>query len=598
MLLQKIQLPLTQISQRELFVRVFGTQTAYFDHEQNFIVAKIGALLNFDTYFNCFSIEKWLKYTVLDNLTLNLTLSGNCSLTVVRLELGKENRWEQYPFYTQNLSSSQKANFAVKIPATAKKGIIGFRLEIFDDTIFYGGEWSTNINENNLNDVNLALCMCSFKRENYVYANMEMLQNNVFLQADSPIIDHLRVYLVDNGNTLENRFNSDKIKLIPNKNSGGAGGFTRGMIESLADQEKFKLSHIILMDDDVFISHHALERTYSFLRLIKPEYFNSMLGGAMLNIEQSEMLYAAGETWTLGGIQFNKQGLNMLFIENLLKSELQESTNMLGWWYCCFPITEDTKNNLSLPLFFQGDDQEFNLRNNIPKINLNGICLWHESFTKKRSPVKDYFWDRNLFTVCSIHLHGRGFSKRFLRRKLIKQIALCLMLYRYNEARLKFKAIDDFLQGLEYIAALEFPQLMGELSAIVDKALPIEQLPINFAYKDYEKSLINRENPIRQTIRRLSFNGWLLPARGSVTVPATEPIKSYIFMKKHVLNYDLESGTGFVTTKSFGQALSIIGKLIATLIKINLKFNKAVAHNKAVHKKMITEEFWKEYLNL
>ena len=56
----------------------------------------------------------------------------------------------------------------------------------------------------------------------------------------------------------------DKIDIIQNMNAGGAGGFTRGMIEIMNRKEKEGYSHVLLMDDDAIIQPDLLVRLYGF----------------------------------------------------------------------------------------------------------------------------------------------------------------------------------------------------------------------------------------------------------------------------------------------------------------------------------------------
>lgn len=55
--------------------------------------------------------------------------------------------------------------------------------------------------------------------------------------------DKITVFVVDNRRTLnENSINYDYVGLIPNRNMGGSGGFTKGIIES----RKNKKTHILV----------------------------------------------------------------------------------------------------------------------------------------------------------------------------------------------------------------------------------------------------------------------------------------------------------------------------------------------------------------
>ena len=102
--------------------------------------------------------------------------------------------------------------------------------------------------------------------------------------SDEPAGQHIVMRVVDNGRTLDTeKYNSEYVHIYPNQNVGGAGGFTRGIIESM-DAEK-KPTHIILMDDDVKILPESLIRTYSLLAIMKDEYDSHFISGAMLFME-------------------------------------------------------------------------------------------------------------------------------------------------------------------------------------------------------------------------------------------------------------------------------------------------------------------------
>ena len=52
----------------------------------------------------------------------------------------------------------------------------------------------------------------------------------------------------DNAGTLDHKyFDHNQLHLIQNKNVGGAGGFTRGIIEVL--ESTLPYTHVLLMDD-------------------------------------------------------------------------------------------------------------------------------------------------------------------------------------------------------------------------------------------------------------------------------------------------------------------------------------------------------------
>ena len=92
------------------------------------------------------------------------------------------------------------------------------------------------------------------------------------------------MHVIDNGCTLPYKeLSTDKVTISPNENVGGAGGFARGMIESM--EQDVPATHVLLMDDDVEVSPESIMRTYNLLRIVKPEYSEAFVSGAMLNYE-------------------------------------------------------------------------------------------------------------------------------------------------------------------------------------------------------------------------------------------------------------------------------------------------------------------------
>lgn len=82
---------------------------------------------------------------------------------------------------------------------------------------------------------------------------------------------HMFVHVIDNDRELDpSELDSEDLKVYMNNNVGGAGGFTRGMIEALELPKK--PTHVLLMDDDVMVMPESLFRTYYLLRLLKDEY--------------------------------------------------------------------------------------------------------------------------------------------------------------------------------------------------------------------------------------------------------------------------------------------------------------------------------------
>ncbi len=69
-----------------------------------------------------------------------------------------------------------------------------------------------------------------------------------------------KVFVVDHGKTLDEAdLGKPKLRLVPNRNAGGSGGFTRGWIEALEEE---KYSHFLLMDDDIELESECIYKLF------------------------------------------------------------------------------------------------------------------------------------------------------------------------------------------------------------------------------------------------------------------------------------------------------------------------------------------------
>lgn len=175
-------------------------------------------------------------------------------------------------------------------------------------------------------------------------------------RPDSPIKDDLEIFIVDNGKSLQNQWSDHpQIHYYQNKNLGGSGGFTRGMLEVLQSQTQF--SHILLCDDDITLDADVLVKNIQFLKIQKKESKHIYLAGSMLYIDRPCTQHEAGARWD--GINYKpipvKPLLELNHPEDVLKNETEVSVDYAGWGYLCFPVSEINENNLPLPLFEKMD---------------------------------------------------------------------------------------------------------------------------------------------------------------------------------------------------------------------------------------------------
>jgi len=191
---------------------------------------KKGREVSFDTYFNSFSIGKWTKYTNIKRVKLTLFFTGRLMITLMRKErIGKLVRDH---YIKEKIVETRREEVVLEFEDSYTNGVYTFTLEALEDTDFYGGYYWADLEEDKIQDIRIALNICTYRREEFVRKNMKLFQKRVFSSyEDEEFRKNLGIYIIDNANTLGNEFDSDNIHVIPNKNAGGAGGFTRGLIE-------------------------------------------------------------------------------------------------------------------------------------------------------------------------------------------------------------------------------------------------------------------------------------------------------------------------------------------------------------------------------
>lgn len=243
--------------------------------------------------------------------------------------------------------------------------------------------------ESDINPVKLALSTTTFKKEEYIVPNIDLVKREVLGSSD-PIAEAFHMFVVDNGCTLDaEALSNDGVTVLPNKNVGGAGGFARGMMEALASSEGY--THILLMDDDVKISAESLKRTYNLLALAKGDYRDAFINGAMLAIEQPNLQFE-DVSFVIKSGAYRRVKEDKLYIDQVKDVVENESINVEvpnaygAWWYSCIPLKVVREKGLPLPVFVRCDDVEYGMRTNPTYMTMNGICVWHEDSRADSAP--------------------------------------------------------------------------------------------------------------------------------------------------------------------------------------------------------------------
>lgn len=571
-----------------------------YENEQNKSVLKKDCRFDFFTYFNSLSYEKWNKYTNASKFYLVFSGKGKFELNLFGHYYNKSNIEKEYiGHFSYDIKEEQK--IIIPFSDYLKSQVVGFEIAILKETIISEMYYAVDVNESDIRNPYIALTTTTFKKEEYVNKNIKILNSEIF--SNEEYANHFCWNIVDNGRTLpEQKNQSEKVRIFHNKNVGGAGGFSRGMIEGLT--QKDKPTHILLMDDDVNFSAESFKRLYKLLSIIKDEYSDYFVSGAMLKMNAPNIQHEdIGILNTKGYHEALKPNLDMNLWDSVLRNEKideEESHKYAAWWFCCIPTTIASLENLPLPVFVRGDDVEYSLRNNARFISMNGICIWHDGFEGKFSAALEYYQvERNELILTAMHpelsdVDVFGHLEEIFWQELYK--------FNYKGASLLIDAVEDYMKGPDYFSSIDLFERLSEKRTIDNKLSDITEDVRKLIENDNQEQLIPMSK-MKKLIYDYSYNG-------QARIPSFMYAKDYgvipygwgyfpekqAFVKK-IIAVDYESNKYVIyqkEQKKFKDLKSRFEKIKNDYTKqesmLKERYQKA-------HKEVIRNTFWENYLN-
>ena len=494
------------------FIEIDGTRHMYYRSSDSIYTGENGVSIlkknnwfEFFTYFNALSVEKWKKYTYAEEFYLILEAEGKFSLELFghffekKIEIKKE--W----FGKYEFDLTEKTKLILPYPVWMQSEVVAFAINTYKKTFIYDAYYATDVEDDSIRLPYVTLVTTTYKKENYINRNIALLKECLFSEEE---YEHAYCWnIVDNGKTLLEQIDyKEHIRIFHNKNVGGAGGFARGMIESLKQPKQ--PTHILLMDDDVVFSPESFKRLYKLLSIIRPKYKEHFISGAMLkkgepNIQHEDI----GKLNELGFHEAVKPNMDMNVWETVLLNErikADEQHQYAAWWFCCIPAGIVKNDNLPLPVFVRGDDVEYSLRNHANFITMNGLCIWHEGFEEKFSAALEYYQvERNELIICATNpelskVDVIGHIKELFWQEIYK--------FNYRAADLLLDAVEDYLAGPEYFFSLDLFEVLQGKRQQDNQLRPITEDVRKLI--DYEK-LYEYEKPkkFRKLFYDYTYNG-------------------------------------------------------------------------------------------
>ena len=546
------------------------------------------------TYFNSFSAYKWKMYTTVEQVCFRLHCHGNCEITLwdTKVEDGADPA--AHSFASTKHEEGGVDEVVLRFSLHDVKGIVYAVIKAESDTVIFGGSFET-VHEPVL-PVKIAVGICTFRREEFVKKTLETLKRETMENPDSPLYQNVYVYVSDNGQTLPyEELSNDRIFVMPNRNTGGSGGFGRCMKEAYEDREKYGLTHVLLMDDDIVLEPESLFRTYTLLNFLKEERKGAMLGGGLLRLDIPYIQHANGELWQGGRIGFTKRGYDLRKASYVLRNEENLPMEYNGWWYCCVPLAAQFRG-FPLPIFIHGDDIEYGLRFDGNIMTMNGIGVWHDAFDNRKASSMEYYDMRNTLIACAIH------HPEYSRLHMIKRVARHLigqMLHlRVKDQELTMKGVEDFCKGTEFLKELDptklHPEIMKMGYAMQDVSDGLHKFGIDVE-KTKPQPLHLYEDGGFAKKHLLSVNGWLLPAKKETAVLPMGVHPDTLYRRKTALLYDPDTSRGFYVERKAKDFFATIGRCFKMGWLLAGKYKKTVKDFQENSGELISYDFWKRY---
>ncbi len=438
------------------------------------------------------------------------------------------------------------------------------------DGILHGGDFSCTAVQ--VQPVNIAVVICTFRREPFLLRNHRAITDYL---AHQNILnpDNIHFYIVDNGKTLDKRMvENTYTTLIPNQNTGGSGGFTRGYYEALHSGRNH--THILFMDDDIVLDCEMLLRVYSLLVLAKDR--NLSVGGTMLKLSDFITQHEAGSFWNGKKIHSIGNGLDMTKRDNVFGVSCYPKGDYNAWWFYCFPADWQAKYGYPLQFFIKVDDIEYSLRCADDIAVLSGIAVWHDDFEGKYDGFQEYYIKRNELILTSVN------DQKPYALYQVRKLILCVMrqvaYQRYFLADIVLRSYDDYLKGWEHFYHTDTERLNQELMASCQGLLSDEELRQYGVFYDETMYAASRQEKRHFWRQLFSLNSYLIPKcffkkdkEGFFITDLARCRYTNCYRHKKLLHYDRERHKGYVTEMKHSMlwkyAFLLVGKSVKFLVK-------------------------------
>lgn len=268
----------------------------------------------------------------------------------------------------------------------------------------------------------------------------------------------------------------EKLQYIRQRNLGGSGGFSRGMIETLDAGDG---SSALLLDDDAIIEPESLLRAIQFEDYVRRP---TIVGAGMLHLDDRSVLYTQAERFDTRTLLHEQYVTNHDFAVSPLASSpalhRRVDSGYNGWWMSLIPAAVMRKIGFALPCFLKFDDIDYSARaaeNGFPTVSLPGVAIWHQAWHGKNESRswQEYYNQRNRYMYALLHC---GKANRHVPMILLRHCTGMGLGFIYSGIALDRLALKDLLRGPEWIVR-SYSSTMGRVNEVRSRFADTKPLP-------------------------------------------------------------------------------------------------------------------------
>ena len=422
------------------------------------------------TYFNGFAASYWRRWTIVDEVTLDIAVSGRgATITVYRsMANGRSQRVDSA---TTTEGGANQFEFHLSLKPFVDGGWYWFDVVAGDeDVVLEEASWVAEVPADRVEPGSVTVGITTMNRPDFCAKLVGQIGGDVAVKA---LLDEVLVMEQGTDKVTGSEFFADaeasldgKLRVIEQGNIGGSGGFARAQFETLkAGRSKY----VLFLDDDIVAEPESILRAVTFADLARRP---SIVGGHMFSLFSKSRLHSFGEVinryrfwWTSPSTVETDWDFGARNLRSSRWLHRRVDVDFNPWFMCLIPTEIVRDIGLSLPLFIKWDDSEYGVRAQeagYPTITMPGVAVWHVPWTDKNDALdwQAYFHQRNRFVAALLHSpfpHGG----RMVRESFNHQVKHLLAM-QYSTVELRHLALQDALAGPDQLHD-DLPTKLGQV---------------------------------------------------------------------------------------------------------------------------------------